>query len=115
MLSVNTEYRNGIMFVRLKGYLNKNTIEKLDKKVTNVIDKMGIRNIVLNVTDLKQIDCKGINKLYYNYELCKKNDGTILLCGNNSKIESILKKSRILKYINEITDELCAIKIINKG
>ena len=59
MLSVNTEYRNGIMFVRLKGYLNKNTIEKLDKKVTNVIDKMGIRNIVLNVTDLKQIDCKG--------------------------------------------------------
>ena len=115
MLSVNTEIRKGIMFVRLKGSLTIKTIDILDNKVTNIVDEIGIRNIVLNVSELKTIDCKGINKLLYNYELCKNNDGKVFLCGNNENIKSIIKNSRILKYINEIKDELCAFKIINKG
>lgn len=115
MLSVNTEFRKGIMFVRLRGDLTKATIEKLDRKVTSLVEKVGIRNIVLNVSDLKSIDYKGISKLLYNYELCKNNNGRMLLCGNNSRIENTLKKSRILKYIAEIKDELCAINTINKG
>lgn len=115
MLSVNTEFRKGIMFVRLRGDLNKTTIGKLDKKVTNLVENIGIRNIVLNVSGLKSIDYKGISKLLYNYELCKNNEGRMLLCGNNSRIENKLKKSRILKYISEIKDELCAINVINKG
>ena len=115
MLTINIEYREEIMFVRLKGELTKDTVAKLDKKVTNKIENLGICNLVLNVTNLKLIDYKGINKLLYNYEIVKNNKGKILLCGNNLNIKNILKKSRILNYIYEISDELCAIKIINMG
>ena len=32
MLNVGTEFRKGILFVRLKGHLNKDTINKLNKR-----------------------------------------------------------------------------------
>ena len=60
MLIVKTEFRKGILFVRLKGHLNKDTINKLNKKVTDVIKNNGIRNVVFNFSDLKSIDMKGI-------------------------------------------------------
>ena len=113
MLSVGTEFRKGILFVRLKGELTKDTIDKLNKKVTNIVKENGIRNVVFNVSNLTSIDVKGINTIFYNYELCKKNEGRSLICGNNDSIRKKLKKSRLVNYIYETTDELSAIKILN--
>lgn len=115
MLTINTDYRKGIMFVRLKGELTKDTVMKLDKKVTNKIKRCGICDLVFNVSNLKIIDYRGINKLLYNYEIIKQNKGKTLLCGNNFNISKILRKSHLLNYIYEVSDELCAMKIINMG
>lgn len=114
MLTVKTEYKDGTMFVRLKGELTKDSIIKLDKQVTKRIQTKNIHNLVLNCSNLKSIDYKGINRLFYNYEIIKENNGRIMLCGNNFNINKRLKKSRLLKYIYEISDELCAIKILNE-
>ena len=115
MLTVTTEFRKGILFVRLKGHLNKDTIHKLNKKVTNVIKDNGIRNVVFNFSKLKSIDMKGINTIFYNYELCRDNEGRSFMCGNNDNIRSKLKKSRLINYVYETTDELNAMKILNLG
>lgn len=113
MLNVVTEYRKGILFVRLRGKLNKDTIYKLHRKVTKKVKEGGIRNVVFNVTNLKQIDIRGINALLYNYEICKKNDGISFICGNNELINKNLKKGHVLNYIKEVSSELCAMKIID--
>ena len=113
MLNVGTEFRKGILFVRLKGHLNKNTIYKLNKRVTNLVKNNGIRNIVFNLTNLKSIDIKGINTIFYNYELCRDNDGRSLICGNNDNIRKKLKSTRLINYVYETTDELSAMKILN--
>ena len=113
MLNVGTEFRKGILFVRLKGHLNKDTINKLNKKVTNVVKEGGIRNIVFNFTNLKSIDIKGINSIFYNYELCKNNEGMSMFCGNNDNIRNKLKRSRLVNYVYEIKDELSAMRILN--
>ena len=113
MLNVGTEFRKGILFVRLRGHLNKDTINKLNKRVTNIVKENGIRNIVFNFTNLKSIDIKGINAIFYNYELCKNNEGMSMFCGNNEKIKDKLKKSRLINYVYEIKDELNAIRILN--
>ena len=113
MLNVGTEFRKGILFVRLRGHLNKNTISKLNKKVTRIVKQNGIRNIVFNFTNLKSIDIKGINTIFYNYELCRDNEGRSLMCGNNENIRKKLKNSRLINYVYETTDELNAIKILN--
>ncbi len=113
MLKVNTEFRKGILFVRLKGELNKDSVDVFNKKVTDVIKKTGIINIVYNLKYLKSIDFKGINAILYNYELCKINNGRNYLCGNNENISNYLKKSRLINYVYEIEDELSAIKLLN--
>ena len=115
MLTVTTEFRKGILFVRLKGHLNKDTIYKLNKRVTNVVRDNGIRKVVFNFSNLKSIDMKGINTIFYNYELCRDNDGRSLLCGNNDNIRNKLKRSRLINYMYETSDELTAIRILNLG
>ncbi|MBQ9071999.1 MAG: STAS domain-containing protein [Bacilli bacterium] len=115
MLNVGTEFRNGILFVRLRGHLNKDTIYKLNKRVTKVVKNNGIRNIVFNFSNLKSIDVKGINAIFYNYELCRDNEGRSLMCGNNDKIRGKLKRSRLVNYVYETQDELSAMRILNLG
>ena len=113
MLTVGTEFRKGILFVRLKGDLNKENVDKLNKRVTSVVKDSGIRNIVFNFSNLKSIDIKGINTILYNYELCRNNKGRSLMCGNNDNIRKKLKKTRLINYIYETPDELSAINFKN--
>jgi len=111
MLTINTEYKEGIFYVRLKGHLNKKTVNKLYKKVSLIIQNVGITNLVFNLENLKSIDIKGINSLFYNYELTKSNNGYSLIVSNN-KINDLLKKKRIYNYMTEITNEMMASDII---
>lgn len=114
MLEINYEFRKGILFIRLNGILNKNTVDKLQNEVTDMIKDNGIRNVVFNVSGLDSIDMKGINSLLYNYELCNNNEGKSLVCGiNNSLVRHRIENSRLLKYMNEASDELSAFNVIN--
>ncbi|MBE6138301.1 MAG: STAS domain-containing protein [Firmicutes bacterium] len=114
MLNIGYEFRKGILFIRLSGVLTKNTVDKLQNEVTDMIKDNGIRNVVFNISDLNVIDIKGINSLLYNYELCKNNQGQSLLCGlKNSLVRHRIENSRLLKYMNETSDELSAFNIIN--
>lgn len=113
MLEINMEFRKGILFVRLRGVLDRLTIKKLNTEVTELIKDNGIKNIVFNVDELNFIDTKGVNSLLYNYELCKTNDGEVMLCGiNNPYVRNEINNSKILNYMCEVSDELNAIKLI---
>ena len=111
-MRVNTEYRGGILFVRLAGQLTKNTVNKLRKKVTFVVGNNGIRNIVFNLSKVSKIDYKGIHALLSNYELVTKNDGRVFICGVEKEVRRILKETHLFNYIYEISDELCALRVM---
>lgn len=114
MLDINMEFHKGILFVRLSGILNKDTIDKLSLEVTNFIQENGIRNIVYNISNLNQIDCYGINALLNNYEICKGNNGKSLVCGiSEGVVKHRIKNSRLLNYMYETSDELSALNVIN--
>lgn len=58
------EFRKGILFIRLKGDLNKDTIK-------GIIDK-DFKYVVLNIDDMYSIDSysiKYLNKIYKLYEI----------------------------------------------
>lgn len=111
-LDINMEFRKGILFIRLEGELTKDTAWKLNRDVTDLIKETGIRNVVFNVENLVAIDMKGISTLFYNYELCKQNQGKSLLCGvNHTMVRNRIKNSRLLKYMYETSDELSAFRI----
>jgi len=114
MLGINIEFHKGILFVRLDGSLDKNTVEKLTDEVTTLIKDNGISNIVFNISNLQSIDYYGINCLLNNHKICKSNNGKSLVCGiNNNLVKHRIENSRLLKYMYETADELSAINIIN--
>jgi len=114
VLDINMEFHKGVLFVRLKGVLIENTTNKLINEVTKFIKENGIRNIVYNIENLKQIDCYGINALINNYDICKKNNGKSLVCGmSEGVVKHRIKNSRLLNYMYETSDELSALNVIN--
>lgn len=105
MLNINYEFRKGILFIRLTGELNKNTVWKLKHEINDMIEDNGITNVVFNVSKLMSIDDDGINCLLDNFKLCKYNNGSALLCGVNNNIKKKCSKYGLTKALD---DELSA-------
>lgn len=105
MLEINMEYRKGILFVRFIGTLNKMVLKELSR-VDEVLNK-GISCVVFNLEELIEIDERGIDYLWEEYQIVKGNGGVAFLCGiHHRNVKKRLKRSRLLTYMNEIQDEL---------
>lgn len=111
MLRIILEFRKGILFVRLQGKLIKDTVLEFQEEVIQLIQKNGIHTVVVNIEELEELDLKGMNALLYCYESCKKNKGTVLLCGvSKENIKQRLDKGRVFNYIFQIKSELDALE-----
>lgn len=108
------EFHKGVLFIRLAGCLNENTVDKLKNEVISFVQDNGIRNIVYNISKIDEIDYYGINALINNYNICKENNGQALVCGMSDGVVSHrIKNSHLLNYMYEAADELSALNIIN--
>lgn len=103
MLKINLEYRKGILFVRLKGNLNKNTASKFMEYTLPIIEDYGIKYMVYNLEGLSSIDSVGENALLSGGKSVKENDGRVLLI--NNKVNTCLR-------FDKITDELVALDLL---
>lgn len=113
MLNINLEFRKGVLFVRLEGILNKDSVVKLKNEVSLIIKDNGIQNVVFNLSKLDNIDIKGINSLLYCYEIVNKNKGKVMICGMKDNVANKIKRSRLLNYIKETSDELSSFSLVN--
>lgn len=113
MLKTVLEFRKGVLFVRLDGVLTKETVCHLKADVVYKIKEGGIRNVVLNLKKLKNIDFKGMNTILYMYELCRDNHGKLLICGlEDSYVYEKLQKNNLLKYLVQINNEINAFDLV---
>lgn len=103
MLKINLEYRKGILFVRLKGNLNKNTASKFMEYTIPIIEDYGIKYMVYNLDGLMSIDSIGENALVSGGKSIKNNDGIVLLI--NNRINTSLR-------FDTISDELVALDLL---
>lgn len=100
MLKTNMEFRKGILFIRLKGDLNKNTIK-------GIIDN-DFKYIVLNIDNMYSIDnysIKYLNKLYKEYE---EDEGKMILC------DKFNTSRKLLRNIPKIDNEYDAFKLFER-
>ena len=103
-----------MLFVRLEGELTKKTVFLLKENVIANIKKAGIRYVVVNLKKLTQIDFKGMNCLLYMYELCRDNQGKILICGlEKVEIYEKLQKNKLFNYLIQINNEINAFDLVN--
>lgn len=99
MLKTSMEFSKGILFIRLKGDLNKDTIK-------GIIEK-DFRYIVLNIDNMYSIDSysiKYLNKIYQEHN----NYGKMIICDKFN----ITRK--LLKDIPKIDNEREAFKLFER-
>lgn len=111
-MNILTEYRKGIMFFRIKGYLDKITYKKLEEEINVLIDNCGVNNIVINLEEVSKIDMKGISTLYHIYECIKQLKGSLYLYLGNNEIKNTLKSVRVFNYMDLIDSELKAFDLV---
>lgn len=108
MLKMDLEYNKGILFVRLKGILNKKNSYKIYNYLNPIIKKHQIEYLVYNLFYLEDIDDSGIDSIVNSKIEIKKNNGKILFCEVNNKI----KKKLIGLRIKQIESEQSVYKLI---
>lgn len=99
MLKINTEFRKGIMFIRLNGNIDKLNIDK--------IFVGDFKYVVFNFDNLLSIDSEAIKDIIdYNNKITKDN-GKLIICNKNCNIFTSL-----FKTIPIIDSEIKAFNIV---
>ena len=99
------EFRKGVLFVRIKGVITHETEDNYNEVISMIKDN-GIRKVVINLKKVYKIDLKGINILFYTYEIIKNNKGELIFSNINDNIIQRIKKSHINKYVKIIDEEI---------
>ena len=103
MISINMEYRKGILFIRLKGELTKFTYEKLMNYLIPMIKEKGIKYLVLNLNSINLIDNYGKSALKTIISTTRFNSGIGLICNTKTKFD---------ESIRVVKDELTAFNLL---
>ena len=96
-ISVNTI--KDYLIVELEGELDHHTSEELRKKIDQKYNNRDLRNIVLDLRNLRFMDSSGIGLIMGRYKNCKDRNGEVSSVSTSPYINRILKMSGLLKIV----------------
>lgn len=102
MLKVDMEYEKGVLYVRLKGVLDRKVCYKINNYIVPVVLKHKIKYLVFNLLELKSIDESGLDALLNTKCAIKTNKGKICLCEVSDEVRQKIKRLRMKVASNEI-------------
>lgn len=98
MLDINIEFSKGVLFIRMSGNIKKDNSKEMEKSISNILEKSGIKYLVFNLLDLNILEDIDL------FDICdkkiKENNGKMIICGNDE-----------LKFENA-SNELSALRMI---
>ena len=112
MLNIDLEYKRGILFLRLDGVLTKSTAFILKDALKRIIQRAGIKYLLINFEKLYKIDDEGILVIIDSYNEYIKNNGKLMICGDEN-IRFKIDKSELSNCVLRTTDEISAFGLIN--
>ena len=103
MLKVLMEFRKGVLFVRLYGNLNKETINIFQKEVKEVIIDTGILYVVLNINNLNNVSKEGVIEIKKLKKIIKKiNIKFFLFVGEIKELKSLVNLENELNVFEKV-------------
>lgn len=92
-LKIKLYIKQSCLFIRLDGEMDQFTADDLRLKLSELIIKYNVKNIVFNMKELSFMDSSGIGVIIGRYNQIKHSDGEIVLCELNNDIKKIVKLS----------------------
>ena len=106
MIDVNFEFERGILFVRLEGNIKNKSVSSVNKNLTDIINRGGIKYLVFNINNAL------IEEEISLFDNCNKNNGgKLFLCGLKNKIENVISSN--YDGCISVNNELSALKMIS--
>lgn len=103
-MQISTEYRKGVLFIRLIGRIDDNDFLN---KINKIIEEFGIKYIVLNISNLNYVSLESIKHITnYNNRILKKKKH-LLICDSNQRRNRLFNN-----IIPNISNELEAFSLI---
>lgn len=96
-LEVNMCVKEHTLFTRFKGELDEATVSQIKDKLTMILEKYDVKNIVFNLRKLNFMDSSGIGMIISKYNQVKNKNGDIIICELNKNIERIVSMSGLLR------------------
>lgn len=114
MLKIEMKFLRGILFVRLRGLLDKGTSKSFENEVLPIILSNEIKYVVINLDSIKNIDDYGVESLTKVDDIISNNKGRTALCSLTSKqVKSFLHKDIYQNMFYIAANELTALGVIN--
>ena len=95
MLKMDLEYKEGILFARLKGILNKKSCYKINNYLLPVLKKHNIKYLVYNWKELEMMDNSGMESILNCKYYIKCNKGKMIVSEANKNLEYFSKYLKI--------------------
>ncbi len=112
MLKINMEFKKGVLFIRLDGSLDNISIDKFNNEVLSLVLNNGLKQIVVNLDKVYNIDEKGIDGLLNLSEIVSSFNGKTTLCSlTNKKVKSLINKINTFNFY-ESQNELTALGVM---
>jgi len=92
-MDINEKYENDVMILELKGRLDANTSEQLEKKLIPPINNDKYLKIIIDFADLEYISSAGLRLLLLAAKKLDKKDGKIVLCAMQDFIKEVFEIS----------------------
>lgn len=103
-LHISTEYRRGVLFIRLTG---RNDDVNVLVYVSNIVEKFGIKYVVININNLNNISLDSIKYIIeYNKKILKNNQ-CLIICDSTRRMNRLFGK-----LIPKINNELDVFSLI---
>lgn len=104
MLIMNYEFKRGFFFVRLSGSFNKYNYSNFILELENIILKIGLNKIVINIDNVKDNNSRYLNKILDYIKKCSTRHILVFVCDSNMLIRDndILKincEKEVYNYI----------------
>ena len=103
MFYVSSEFRKGVFFIRLKGRIDN---EGYLDEVSDLIDYMGFRVIVINISDLNNLSIDNVSKINKYYKKVLKEKRLLYIC------DSYNIGDNLFKFIPSLKSEIAAFSLI---
>lgn len=96
------EYEKGILYVRLKGILERKVCYKINNYIVPTVLKHKIKYLVFNLMEVKDIDTSGMDALLNTKCAIRTNKGKICLCEVSDDLKIKIKRLKMKIASNEM-------------
>jgi anti-sigma B factor antagonist len=93
--------------------------EKLDSRIAPalkgefvMLNTEGIRNIILNLEQVKYVDSSGLSAILVANRLCGDHGGVLVLCCLNDAVQNVMQITKIDSVLNIIPTEAESVEAI---